>query len=263
MREIKIPAPSEQDVRWTFSHLEVVDSTNRVVADLAKQGLPEGQVILADHQSAGRGRLDRDWLDTPGSSVLMSILLRPKFSPQFFFLITSSLSLAALRVLESKFSIRCQLKWPNDVMVADKKIAGVLAEAAPDAQQRFWVVAGIGLNCLQSREDFSALGNATSVFAETGAKLDQGQRIELAEEVVTAFGSLYLSLGDEVGRIALTRLYRSSCDTIGKLVMVDLVGKTMIGTAVDVSVEGNLIVETESGLEEVSAGDVVHLRKRS
>ena len=135
MTEIKIPIPTQPDNFWTLRHLNEVDSTNRVAADLARKGFPEGQVILADHQSAGRGRLDREWIDTPGSSVLVSVLLRPKFSPQFFFLITFALSLATSQVLRRKFSIPCKLKWPNDVMVSDSKIAGILAEASFDDSQ--------------------------------------------------------------------------------------------------------------------------------
>lgn len=244
--------------------MEEVDSTNKVVSGLARSGLPEGQVVLADHQSAGRGRLDRVWIDTPGSSVLMSVLLRPKFPAEFFFLITSSLSLAASQVLESKFSIPSKLKWPNDVMVADKKIAGVLAEAAFDSEGGPWVVIGIGLNCLQTQGELSGLGRgATSIFAETGTALDLDGRISLAREIISRFSELYLSLDDPTKRIEVAGLYARACETIGLLVRVEMVGETLIGIASDISAEGNLLVETDSRVRTVTAGDVIHMRKTS
>ncbi|MDA8080758.1 MAG: biotin--[acetyl-CoA-carboxylase] ligase [Actinomycetota bacterium] len=262
MTEIKIPIPTQPDNFWTLRHLNEVDSTNRVAADLARKGFPEGQVILADHQSAGRGRLDREWIDTPGSSVLVSVLLRPKFSPQFFFLITFALSLATSQVLRRKFSIPCKLKWPNDVMVSDSKIAGILAEASFDGSENAWVIIGMGLNCLQSEEVLASIGrSATSIFAETRVTLDLGGRISLAQEIVEQFMVLYLSLSDPVERKALGRLYRDSCETIGSLVKVEMVEETLIGVATDISVEGNLLVETDDSTRVVPAGDVVHLRK--
>ncbi len=264
MTEIRIPIPTHPENSWIMRHLGNVDSTNRVLSDLAKEGLPEGQIILADHQSSGRGRLDRDWIDTPGSSVLMSVLLRPTFPAEYFFLITSAMSLAALRVLESKFSIRCKLKWPNDVMVDDKKIAGVLAEAAFEGGRSSWVVVGIGLNCSQSEEELAGVGRgATSVFAESGKLLGSKERIDLAAEIVSEFAVLYLSLTGQEGRISVAGLYRQSCDTIGSLVRVEMSGETLIGVATDISVEGNLLVETDSCMKAVPAGDVIHLRKTS
>ncbi|NNN18330.1 MAG: biotin--[acetyl-CoA-carboxylase] ligase [Acidimicrobiaceae bacterium] len=264
MTEIKIPIPAQPDNFWCFRHLDEVDSTNRVVSDLAKQGLSEGQIILADHQIAGRGRLDRDWIDIPGSSVLMSVLLRPKIGAQFFFLITSALSLAALQVLEAKYSISCKLKWPNDVMVSDKKIAGVLAEAAFEGAENVWVVVGIGLNCLQSEQDLARLGRgATSIFVESGVMLDKEERVDLSKQIASKFASLYLSLEDSGGRIALASLYRNSCDTIGKLVRVEMPDDIVVGVASDISVEGNLLVQTDSCLRAIAAGDVIHLRKTS
>ncbi|TAN23566.1 MAG: biotin--[acetyl-CoA-carboxylase] ligase [Actinomycetota bacterium] len=262
MGEIKIPIPTQPDNIWILRHLVDIDSTNSYVSELAKKGLPEGQVILADHQSAGRGRLDRDWVDSPGSSVLMSILLRPNFPPQFFYLITSALSLAASQILESKFSIPCKLKWPNDVMVADKKIGGILAEAAYTGVENSWVVAGIGLNCLQSGDELAVISQgATSILAESGIRLDEQERIDLATQIVARFATFYVSLGDPDERTGLADLYRSACDTIGKLVRVEMPGETLTGIASGISEEGNLLIETDTGMRAVPAGDIIHLRK--
>ena len=264
MTEIKIPIPTRPDISWNLYHMAEVDSTNRVVSDLAKQDVPEGRAVLADYQAAGRGRLDRHWIASPGSSVLMSVLLRPTFSAQFFYLITSALSLAVLKVLESKFAIPCKLKWPNDVMVSDKKIAGVLAAVGFGDNCGAWVVAGLGLNCSQSRQELDESGiEASSIYSERGIMPGPGEITEIAKEILAEFGGLYLSLDDQRGRTLVADLYRKSCSTLGEAVKVEMVGETFIGIASDISVEGHLIVQAESNVREVPAGDVVHLRKRS
>lgn len=261
MSEIKIPISGASDTTWTLQSFDTVDSTNRVASDLAREGRPEGQVILADHQDSGRGRLGREWLDSPGTSILMSFLLRPKFPREFFFLITSTLAVVTSQTLRSKYSIPCQLKWPNDVMVAHRKIAGILAEANFNETEGASVVLGIGLNCKQATNDLQSLGRpATSIFAECGISLNLVERTELAEEIVQRFGTLYLSLDDPSSRISIASLYRSACDTVGKLVRVEMADETLVGVASDISVEGNLLVETDACLRAIPAGDVVHLR---
>lgn len=262
MSEIKIPISGSSGSTWTLHNFDTVDSTNRVAADLAKEGRAEGQVILADHQDSGRGRLDREWIASPGTSVLMSILLRPKFPTEFFFLITSALALAASQTVRSKFSIPCQLKWPNDVMVDDRKIAGILAEANFNGIDGASVVVGIGLNCKQTADDLRSLGRpATSIFAECGVSLDLLERREFASEIAERFGTLYLSLDDLSSRISVASLYRQACDTVGKVVRVEMTDETLVGVASDISVEGNLLVETDACMRAIPAGDVVHLRK--
>lgn len=262
MSDIKIPISISNGSQWTLHYLDVVDSTNRVAAALANDGSEEGQVVLADHQSSGRGRLDRSWTESPGTSVLMSLLLRPKFPSEFFYLITSALSIAASNVLESKFLLPCQLKWPNDLMVSDKKIAGVLAEVSWDKISGPAVVIGMGLNCNQSLEELISLGRpATSIYAEVGRTLALDDRIELTKEIVSNFANYYLALEDPSNRISVASLYRNKCETVGNLVMVEMPGETLMGVATDITVEGNLVVESESGVRSIPAGDVVHLRK--
>ena len=149
-------------------------------------------------------------------------------------------------------------------MVGDNKIAGVLAEAAFDDEGVPWVVIGIGLNCLQSQSELSGLGRgATSIFAETGTVLDLVGRISLSMDIVSRFSELYLPLDDPLKRIEVASLYKQACETIGLLVRVETVGETLVGVASDISEDGNLLVEADSRMRVVSAGDVIHLRKTS
>lgn len=262
MSDFKITLPNGFAQYWKFNYFETVDSTNRIAADLARNGQSEGQIILADHQDSGRGRLDRSWVDSPGSSVLMSFVLRPKFPSEFFFLVTSALSLAASQVLNSRYSIHSYLKWPNDVMVSDRKIAGILAEVNFDERTEPWMVVGIGLNCRQRQDELAQLGRpATSIFLESAEDLDLEGRKLLASEIAANFGSKYLSLNEPKSRISIASEYRSVCETIGKQVRVEMMDEVLVGVAADISVEGNLLVETDSCIRAIASGDVVHLRK--
>lgn len=262
MSEIQIPIVNKSGLTWELHFFDVVDSTNQVAMSMAQEERSEGHVIFADHQNSGRGRLDRQWIDSPGTSVLMSILLRPKFPKEFLYLITSALSLATLQILNEKFTLSCQLKWPNDLMVSDRKIAGILAEANFGVEGDPVVVVGMGLNCKQSGQELEDLGRpACSIFSETGVALDLDARMDLAAAIAARFASLYLDLEDPSGRISLSSLYRQQCSTIGKLVQVEMADETLIGVASDISVEGNLLVETDSCMRAVPAGDVIHVNK--
>lgn len=260
MSDLKIPIPNYPGLLWDLHFHDVVDSTNHVASNMVKDGVGEGQVILSDHQTSGRGRLDRQWIDNPGTSILMSILLRPDFPPEFFYLITSAFSVATLQILNEKYSIATQLKWPNDLMVSNKKIAGILAEAFFKNGGNAVVIVGIGINCNQSEPELELLGRpATSILIESGFELDLEARKQLAMDIASKFAQLYLSLREPSGRISVASMYRHECDTIGRLVRVEMVDETLVGVASDISVEGHLLVETDACMRAVPAGDVVHL----
>ena len=130
---------------WRIEHFDVIDSTNTWVAQRAPEGAPEGLVAVADFQSAGRGRLDRRWESPAGASLLCSILLRPDVAPDQLQLVVASVALSARAALVRLSGVRPDLKWPNDLMVADAKLAGLLAEIVA-VDERLAVVVGIGVN---------------------------------------------------------------------------------------------------------------------
>ena len=129
--------PSAFTVRW-FAEL---DSTNRYLVDEARAGAPAGTVVVADHQTAGRGRLGRTWVAPPGASLLTSVLLRPQLPAERRHLLVAAAGLAMAEAVESETGVVAGLKWPNDLLVGDRKLCGVLAEAAADA-----LVVGLGVN---------------------------------------------------------------------------------------------------------------------
>ena len=242
------------DVRW----FPEIDSTNRWVLEQARAGAPEGLVAVADHQTAGRGRLGRTWAAPPGASLLASVLLRPHLPPDSLHLVTAAVALAASDACRSGAGVEPGLKWPNDLLVGDRKLAGVLAEADLGSAGGPAVVVGIGINVNWPDplpEELEAI--ATSLDRAAGRPVD---REALLVDLLVGLERRYAGLGHEGGRAALASEYRARCSTIGRAVRVELADESFTGTACDVNDAGQLLVTTDVCLRTVSAGDVVHLR---
>ena len=245
---------------WTS--VRVVASTGSTNADLLARGGPEGQVLVAEEQTAGRGRAGRTWVSQPGASLTFSVLLRPASVPPpargWLPLLTGVAVAAGVR---SASGVEARLKWPNDVLVGDRKLAGILAEQSTDGDT---VVVGVGLNvATQERElPVSPTGlPATSLLVE-GA--DVGREAVLAE-ILRSLERWYLALTanpDPAGSGLLAE-YRAACTTLGRQVRVELpAGRVLAGVAEDVDPSGRLLVRPVGAAfaTAVSAGDVIHVR---
>lgn len=226
------------DLRW----LVETDSTNRVVADAARCGAAEGLVVVADHQSAGRGRLGRSWDAPAGTGLLVSILLRPAgLAPDRRHLVTSAVGLSAAAACRRLGGFTPGLKWPNDLLVGDAKLAGILAEVVGDA-----VVVGLGLNVS------AAPPGAVSFEAAAGRPVE---RAELLSVVLVELEARYDRWDD------VAREYTAVCATVGRAVVVDDARGHREGIATAVDDAGRLLVDFGDGAPEaLSAADVVHLR---
>jgi len=253
------------EIRW-FSE---IDSTNRYLIDEARAGAPEGLVAAADHQLAGRGRLGRRWEAPPGHNLLVSVLLRPDVPPEYLHLCSAVVAVAAASACTAGTGLEPSLKWPNDLVVGTRKLAGVLAEldmvpAGPAA-----LVVGIGLNVAWPGPPGEAGApevpaelreTATSVWRETGTRHDPRALLDLL------LGDLEPRLADLAasdGRLRQSSEYRRRCSTLGQRVRVELHGESVTGDAVDVTPEGHLVIDVGACLRTVTAGDVVHLRALS
>ena len=229
-----------------------LDSTNRHALELARQGVPEGLVVVADHQTAGRGRLGRSWEAPPGSSLLMSVLLRPSLAPERLHLTTVAVALAAADASEDVAGFRPALKWPNDLVVDDRKLGGILAEVPEPGG----VVVGLGLNVTWSQppEGLEAIGVSMNQVA--GADVDR-ERVLAA--VLANLERRYRELREAPD--ALVTAYRRECSTIGRDVRVEVASGAFTGTAVEVNDDGHLVVDDAEGRRRVvAAADVVHVR---
>jgi BirA family biotin operon repressor/biotin-[acetyl-CoA-carboxylase] ligase len=240
-------------VKWNVEHLDHVDSTNTWLAARARDGADEGHVVYCDFQSAGRGRRDRVWIASAGSSLLCSVLLIP---PVFLEAPQMMIVAAALSVcdsLEQLTHVRPTLKWPNDVLFGDLKVAGLLAEVIP-TETVPKVVIGLGVNLTDVDPAFES---ATSVLSATGAALAPSRvlRVYLDE-----LGRRREMMSTERGLATLGQHYVGALSTIGRRVRVELVDGQVRGRAVGVDETGALRVDTGSEVRTFTAGDVVHVR---
>jgi BirA family biotin operon repressor/biotin-[acetyl-CoA-carboxylase] ligase len=239
---------------WAIRHFETVDSTNRVLLDAAREGAAAGTVVVADHQDAGRGRRGRTWESAPGESLLVSVLLRPRVPVERAHLVTIAAALALADAVEHATGISVTLKWPNDLLVGERKLAGLLAEAEVAAGETRALVVGAGCNLAQRTFPPAIAELATSCAIESGAAPD---RDLVLDAFLAGLGARLEDLDAVVGE------HRDRLATLGRHVRVDLDGHTVEGVATEVDADGRLVVTPERGSPiVVAAGDVVHLRTR-
>jgi len=231
-------------------------STNSDLLGAAMRGLPEGAVLVAEAQSAGRGRMGRHWVSSPGAALTFSVLLRPAgVPPASVGWVPLLAGVAVALALRGETAVDALLKWPNDVQVHGAKLAGILAEQSGDA-----IVVGIGINVSTGRDGLPA-AEATSLVLEGAVSTD---RQRLLTTVLRELERWYLAWsghhGDAIG-CGLRAEYHRLCGTLGRQVRVYLPGgKTVAGTAGEVDGAGRLVVRSASGITPVSAGDVIHVR---
>jgi BirA family transcriptional regulator, biotin operon repressor / biotin---[acetyl-CoA-carboxylase] ligase len=260
------------DVRWVAS----TGSTNADALALAREGAPEGVVVVADHQTAGRGRYDRPWVAPPGGSLLVSVLLRPPAPVAST--ATMATAVAMAEAVEEVAGVSPGLKWPNDLVMAgeggERKLAGILAEAdwpasatisagwrQPSAHERAVIVVGVGLNVLWPEDDDAIRDVAESAVALNGVTPAPIDRVDLLVTFLHRLDRSYGQLVSEGPRAAMDEWRRRSA-TLGRRVRVDLGADDVEGTAVDVTAEGHLVVQALDGhLRTFAVGDVVHLRE--
>jgi BirA family transcriptional regulator, biotin operon repressor / biotin---[acetyl-CoA-carboxylase] ligase len=248
-----------------WREIEVVPSTGSTNADLlarAADGEPEGVVLAAEQQSAGRGRLGRVWVAPPRAALTFSVLLRPEAVPRarlgWLPLLAGVAVAAAVRAVAG---VDAQLKWPNDVLAGPGKLAGILAEASGAA-----VVVGIGVNVSTGPGELPPPGPgalaATSLYLEGAASLD---RTTLLAEILAGLERRYQAWDQVFGdteRSGLRAEYTGLCATIGRRVRVELPGGRLLdGLAAGVDADGRLLVSVPPDADlPVAAGDIVHLR---
>lgn len=231
----------------------VTGSTNVDALAWAEHGAPEGAVMLADAQTAGRGRRGRTWLDRPGESLLFSLVLRPRFSPG---LITTALGVAVCEGIERVSNADCRIKWPNDVTIARKKVAGILVESRVAGGAATAVVAGVGVNVTWADlpEEIAAL--ATSLLLSTGGA---PAREDLLSALLSSFEARYDALA--AGDRAVVAEAAARSETLGTNVRVVWPGGAAVsGRAVRLEEDGTLVVDTPEGEVVVDSGALESLR---
>jgi len=239
---------------------EVIDSTNTVAKRLAERGAPEGTTVIAEYQTAGRGRFNRKWHGEPGKNILLSLILRPRnkhITPLLTYL-TSTCVADTIQEITGK-TVEC--KWPNDLLINDRKFCGILLEsswrAAPRSSLRResnvdFVVIGVGMNVNQGTFPAGLRQTATSLKIECGREFG---RAPIIRNFLERLEGGYLQ-SSKAGVNGILAEWKVKCRTLGKEISVEQSGKILKGKAIDVDTEGALIIDSRGRVTRVFAGDV-------
>lgn len=239
---------------------DTVGSTNIVGSELALKGCREGTVIIANEQTSGKGRLGRTWVSPAGKNLYMSIILRPPISPRDATILTIMSAVACCIALRKVISLPVMIKWPNDLIVDDKKIGGILTEIKSDIDKITYAIIGIGVNINLDIEDLpeDVRKIATSIKTLTG---EQFSRTETIIEVLKEMQKWYDILLKK-GKKDILSYWQELSSTIGKKVKATIWDNVFIGVAEAIDNEGLLILKlSDNTYMKVDAGDITMLRE--
>jgi BirA family biotin operon repressor/biotin-[acetyl-CoA-carboxylase] ligase len=253
------PLLNTHDLGQVLHWYEEIGSTSDRAKELADEGAEHGEVVVAEAQTAGRGRRGRAWASPPRKNLYFSVILRPDLPPSRAPELTLVGALALCDAIRQA-GVAAAIKWPNDVLASGKKIAGILTELAAEPDRVHWVVLGAGVNVNARAEDFpeELRGEATSVLLERG---HPAPRALFAAACFTALEG-WIDRHAEEGFGVVREAWRERSATLGREVVVKGDGREIVGTAEDIDEAGALLVRTAGGLERILAGDVKLLRPR-
>jgi len=240
--------------RDTLYWYDTIDSTNNRAKQLAKEGAPHGTVLIAGHQTGGRGRMGRVFQSPAGMGVYLSVILRPDCEPTKLMHLTCAAGVAMMQAVEHASGLQPRMKWINDLVLDGRKLGGILTELSVDKGLVEYAIIGIGINCLQQQSDFhpeiAGLATSLSMAAEHPTAPEK-----LAAAMVEALWRMDKVLLSEKARLMAE--YKDNCITLGKDVQVIRSDGVHPGKAVDLGDDGDLWVEFPDGRQElVSSGEV-------
>lgn len=233
--------------------MDTVPSTNDYAKTLAAQGAPSGTAVISDSQSAGRGRMGRQFLSPQGKGIYFSWIFRPDKTPEELMHLTCCTAVAMCRAIEKVTALQPEIKWTNDLVCGGKKLAGILTELSLGQNKVQYAVVGIGINCAQDTADFdpSIRDMATSLKMAAGITVNRNQ---LAAQMIRELEEMGKTMFSQ--RRLWMECYRRRCVTVGSTVSVEVSGVVRRGRAVDVDDWGALLVDFGSGAEPVQSGEV-------
>jgi BirA family biotin operon repressor/biotin-[acetyl-CoA-carboxylase] ligase len=236
-------------------YFDAVSSTMDIAMELGIKGLPEGTVVLAEAQTKGRGRLGRQWFSPKYKGVYFSLVLRPKVSPDQASIFTLLAAVSICEAIKKVTALDIQIKWPNDILIHNKKLGGILTELNAEMDEVRFIVIGIGININNDKK--ALVGGATSLREY---KKENISRIELLQEILRKIEANYL-IFQEKGAQPIIEKWRAHNVTLNRRVRVLLHGKQLEAEALDIDTDGGLLLRKDSGIiQKVTAGDVIHCR---
>lgn len=236
-------------------YFDSISSTNDKAKELATLGEGEGAVIIAEEQTKGKGRLGKNWISPKGKGIWMSIILRPDINPVHASKVTQ-VAAAAVSTSISKMGIKNLIKWPNDIVVGNKKVCGILTEMSGELNRINYIVVGIGINV---NIDIEELPNEVKEIA-TSLKEEYGERIsrkKLTAEILNNFEELYKELVKENKISKSIQICRQYSAILGKEIRVIMRGEEIRGKAIDLTEEGELLIKDKEGkVQKIISGEV-------
>lgn len=239
----------------SIKYFESINSTNTKAKELADFGAPDGTVIISEEQLSGKGRLGRNWISPKYKGIWMSIILRPEIDPRLIAKITQ-VGAAAIVMAGDELGLKMYIKWPNDIIINDKKICGILTEMSSELNQINYVVLGMGINANLDVEDFDEelIEKASSIKIETNAPIN---RKELCGKILNNFENLYEKFMNDESGIESINICRQRSILINKDINVIKGNEIYKAYVVDLNNEGELVVRKEDGtFERLFSGEV-------
>ncbi len=239
----------------TIHHFDTLDSTNAKAYQLALEGAEEGEVVIGESQEKGKGRLGRQWFSPPFLNLYLSVVLRPRIPPHQASLITLMAAVATADAIQQFSGLLPLIKWPNDLLLRDRKVAGLLNEIHSEIDRIHFVILGIGVNLNMDEDMFSKeiRTTATSLKIEMGRTISRKIFLQFFLQELERWYSIFINEGGAV----ILKAWRSRAHIKGRRVNVTSFGETLAGVAIDVDSDGALILETANGeRKRVVAGDV-------
>jgi len=237
------------------AYFDTVDSTNTIAYELAKDGAREGTIVVAEFQKKGKGRLAREWVSPRYKGIYASIILRPDLTPFEAPKLTLITAVSVAQAIRAVTGVAASIKWPNDILVNNKKIAGILTEMEAEQDSVKFIILGIGVNVNTKKSDLPK--GASSLLEESEAKIP---RIELLKSILESIEVNYKAYKRD-GFTNIKREWRDLSATLGKRVRASCMHRTIEGEAVDIDPDGALRIRLDTGFyEKVLAGDILLLR---
>ena len=242
------------DFPWQVHWFETIDSTNTQAKRMAQEGAPHGTVLIAGHQTVGRGRMGRSFVSPAGSGLYLSVILRPNCPAQSLMHLTCAAGVAACDAVQQSCGIRPGIKWINDLVIENRKLGGILAELSVDAKNGLveYAIIGIGINCLQGTADFPPELQSIAISLKAA-----GYRADITRLAACLICKLYEMSLQLTNPEAVMAVYRRDCITLGREVLVLRGKEKQHATALDVDAEGALVVRLQDGsIKSVNSGEV-------
>jgi BirA family biotin operon repressor/biotin-[acetyl-CoA-carboxylase] ligase len=243
----------------TIHHFFTLDSTNAKAYQLALKGAEEGEVVIAEFQEKGSGRLGRQWFSPSLLNLYLSVILRPKIPPHQASLITLMAAVATADAIQNFSGILPLIKWPNDILLRDRKVAGLLNEIHSEMDRIHFVILGIGVNLNMEEKMFpdEIRAVATSLMIEMGQTISRKAFLQFLLLELEKWYTIFLRRGSTI----ILKAWRDRAHIKGRRVKVTSFGETLVGTAINVDLDGGLILEIGDGKRrKVVAGDIEYKR---